>query len=290
MKLLLNLLKRRDIWRRLLLERATEPLHLNLLSVLVAVFGTTRAKILFDLLIRQQHAYGLLNAAESARVAGLREVTVVEMGVGSGVGLLNICEIARRITRVTGIRFRVVGFDTGAGMPPPRDYRDHPELYQEGWFPLRTEDVRKQLPDFAEIVLGNVATTVPNFAANLSPSAPLAFATLDVDYYSSSVDALKLFLGPAEGYLPVLPVYVDDVALETHNPACGEQLAIREFNETQKHRAIWFDAFLVHRRVFKHAEWLSHMYNLHVFDHPRRSTLNRNETVVVVNNPYLVKG
>jgi hypothetical protein len=28
----------------------------------------------------------------------------------------------------------VVGFDSGVGMPPPLDYRDHPDLYQQGTF------------------------------------------------------------------------------------------------------------------------------------------------------------
>ena len=28
------------------------------------------------------------------------------------------------------------GLDTGEGMPPPRDHRDHPELYGQGWYPM----------------------------------------------------------------------------------------------------------------------------------------------------------
>ena len=66
MGLLVSLLKRRDIIERIVIERLTEPLHLNVFSALVAVFGSTRAKIKFDLLVRQQHAFGLLHAADAA--------------------------------------------------------------------------------------------------------------------------------------------------------------------------------------------------------------------------------
>src|SRR6266542_2188455 len=116
---------RPHILKRILVERLTEPLHLNILS-LAAAFGSYRAKISFDLIVRQQHAYGLLRAVDDARSRGLAAVTVVELGVGSGAGLLNICEIATRLTAETGIAFEIYGFDTGRGMPPPRDHRDHP--------------------------------------------------------------------------------------------------------------------------------------------------------------------
>ncbi len=238
MRLLLSLLKRRDIWHRLLIERFTEPLHLNALSVLIALFGTTRAKILFDTLVRQQHAYGILAAADEARKRNLPGVTVVELGVGSGTGLLNLSELSSRVARATGVRINVAGFDTGQGMPEPRDFRDHPELYQEGWFPMDTERLSARLPSFARWILGDVRETIRQFVAELQPSAPLGFATLDVDYYSSATEAMELFLGNADRYLPVVPVYVDDISLWTHNPACGELLAIREFNERHTHRVI----------------------------------------------------
>ena len=67
MGLLSSLLIRKNIIRRIVVERLTEPLHLNLLSLPISLFGSTRAKIAFDLLVRQQHAYGLLDAADAAR-------------------------------------------------------------------------------------------------------------------------------------------------------------------------------------------------------------------------------
>ena len=287
MNYFLDLIKRKDILQRIMIERLTEPLHLNLISIFVALFGSTRLKVLFDLMLRQQHAYGLLVAADEARKRNLRSITVVELGVGSGTGLMNLCDLAVKITKSTGIEFKIFGFDTGVGMPPPEDYRDHPELYKEGWFPMDQEKLTAKLPPFCKLIVGNLKDTLKEFVENLSPDSPLGFATLDVDYYSSSVQALGLFKGKAISYLPVITVYVDDMMYPAHNPYCGEQLAIQEFNQNNTLRKITPDPFLPHRRVFKHAEWLTHIYNVQVLDHPERTFTGSSSEKVVVANPYL---
>src|SRR4051812_49228301 len=46
---LLSKLRKPRVWRRLLLERASEPLHLNFASMLVLAFGSFRAKVDWDL-------------------------------------------------------------------------------------------------------------------------------------------------------------------------------------------------------------------------------------------------
>ena len=119
------------IWQRIFTERLTEPLHLNAISAGVALAGTFRAKVAWDLVLRQYNAFALLRAADYCQRLGLRSCTAVEFGVASGAGLINMCEVARRVTDATGVRFEIVGFDSGEGMPPPRDYRDHPEYYRE---------------------------------------------------------------------------------------------------------------------------------------------------------------
>src|SRR5688572_7238980 len=112
--------------RQLFYERLTEPLHLNVLAFFVMLFGSLRQKINFDVVLRPQHAYGLLEAAEIAKETGIKTVSVVEFGVAAGSGLLNIAHIAQRVQKATGINFKIYGFDTGEGMPPARDFRDHP--------------------------------------------------------------------------------------------------------------------------------------------------------------------
>jgi len=287
MNYVINLVKRRDILKRIFIERLTEPLHLNFAALFVALFGSARSKAAFDLLLRQQHAYGLFQAADEAKERNLSAVTVVELGVGSGTGLMNLCELAAKITCVTKIEFRIFGFDTGAGMPPPQDHRDHPELYKEGWFPMDREKLEAKLPPNCKLILGDLKDTLKSFTENLTADAPLGFATLDVDYYSSSVQALRLFEGKSTGYLPVVTVYVDDMMYPEHNPFCGELLAIQEFNQSHNLRKITPDTFLPHRRIFKHAEWLPHMYNAQILDHPERASTRASADKVVVPNPYL---
>jgi hypothetical protein len=92
-----------DIWQRILYERVTESIHLNLFSILVSLFGSYRAKIDFDLILRQHNAYGILRAADEARKLGLQSVTLIEFGVAAGAGLINMCKIAEKVSSITGI-------------------------------------------------------------------------------------------------------------------------------------------------------------------------------------------
>ncbi|UJS05653.1 hypothetical protein [Cylindrospermopsis raciborskii] len=90
-------LKHSYIWKRILYERVTEPINLNLFSILVSLFGSCRAKIDFDLILRQHNAYGILRAAE-ARKLSLQSVTLIEFGVAAGAGLINMCKIAEKVS------------------------------------------------------------------------------------------------------------------------------------------------------------------------------------------------
>jgi hypothetical protein len=284
---LLKKLREPRIWKRIFNERLTEPLHLNALSALVAVFGTFRQRVAFDLIIRQYYAFAILKAADLARAAGLGRLTIVEFGVGPGAGLMNMCLISEKVSSVTGVDIKVFGFDTGAGMPPPRDYRDHPDMYQAGEFPLDVERLRRKLPPNGQLVLGNVSDTVPRFLAeHVTDDRPIGFVDLDVDYYSSSVDALKLLQGDARCYLPVTLLYVDDIHHDGHNPFAGELLAIREFNERSPFRKICRPEFLENQRVFRRAAWLKHIFYLHVMDHPTRSVVAKRARRTLT-NPYL---
>jgi hypothetical protein len=106
-----------NVWARRLADRISEPLHLNLLALLVAPFGSYTTKVALDLVPRRHYAYGMLHAAEQAKRNGLSCITVIEFGVSFGGGILNLCEIARRLTSVTGVNFEIFGFDTGVGLP-----------------------------------------------------------------------------------------------------------------------------------------------------------------------------
>ena len=273
---------------RVLYERFPEPLHLNILSIFVALFGSYKMRIACDLVVRQQYAFSLLKTAELAMAQGLKSVTVIEFGVAAGAGLVNICEISRKITQLTGIDFEIFGFDSGKGMPPPRDHRDHPEIFSEGSYPLIDRSaLMRALPDNAKLILGDIQETLPPFIDGLSASSPVGFAVIDVDYYWSAKECLKVFLGGADNYLPWTLVYLDDIGFESANPSAGELLAVREFNEENEMRQIHLFEGLRHKRLFKHTSWFDQVYLLHVLDHGRRNISGAPKEVKVLTNLYL---
>jgi hypothetical protein len=273
---------------RVLYERLPEPLHLNLLSIFVALFGNYKMKIAFDLVVRQQYAFSLLKTAELAMVRGLKSVTVIEFGVAAGAGLVNICNISRNITKLTGVEFNIVGFDSGQGMPPPRDHRDHPEIFSEGSYPLIDRSALMQaLPKNAKLILGDIQETLPPFIAGLSAISPVGFVVIDVDYYWSAKECLNVFLGAPDNYLPWTLVYLDDIGFESANPWAGELLAVQEFNEENEMRKIHSFEGLRHKRLFKHTSWIDQVYLLHVLDHARRSVSGASREIKVLTNLYL---
>jgi hypothetical protein len=229
----------------------------------------------------------MLKCADNAKSLGIRRVSVIEFGVAAGAGLMNMCAIGKRVTDATGVVFDIYGFDTGAGMPAPRSYMDHPELYQAGDFPMDVGSLQKRLPQNARLIIGPLSETVPAFLTSLNAISPIGFIVIDVDYYYSTKDALEVLSGAANAYLPRVLIYLDDVEDESHNRFSGELAAIHEFNDDNETRKIDRNTFLRGYRVFKNARWIDHMFTLHVFDHPTRSTLLQQRDRVVLTNPYV---
>jgi hypothetical protein len=284
---ILRRLFQRERLRQLATDRLTEPLHLNMVAAAVALFGSFRAKVAFDLIGRRQYAYPMLHAADKAREQGLRRLSAIEFGVAKGAGLINMCKIAISVEKATGVAFDVYGFDSGAGMPAPIDYRDHPEEFQEGDFPMDHARLAAALPSFAHLVLGDVAETVPVFLDGLSPAAPLCFVALDMDYYSSARRALEVFKSAPEKYLPGVTLYLDDIEFETANPWCGELLALDEFNRENASRKIAPCVMLRARRLLKNARWIDHMFTVHILDHPARRPERTRRPAMYIENEYL---
>jgi hypothetical protein len=243
----------------------------------VASKGAFRQRVQFDLVERPQHAFGLLAAADIASFTGLDEFVALEFGVAEGAGLRNLAEVAAMVAAETGVRVDVVGFDSGQGLPAPLDYRDHPEIWVEGDFPMPDADaLRAALPADVELVLGPVATTLPQFLSTLAK--PIGFASFDLDLYSSTRDALTVFDVECDRLLPVVVSYFDDVlggirriGSLFRTKAAGQLRAIEEFNTRQSRRRIDPIWVLRHRRPLDREAWIERMYGLHVLDHPIRN-------------------
>jgi hypothetical protein len=172
-------------------------------------------------------------------------------------------------------------------MPPAIDYRDHPEGFQHGDFPMSDRhNLIEALPPFAELVIGDIRDTLPPFLERLSPDAPIGFVALDVDYYSSSKLAMPIFAAEPEKYLPMPLLYLDDIVIEMANPWCGELLAVNEFNTQSTLRKAAPLAMLRTRRLFKNALWIDQIYGVHIFDHAARRPAET-RPIRVMGNEYL---
>lgn len=218
--------------------------------------------------VRPNYTWCVLHAASVASRTGVPEISVLEFGVAGGNGLIALEAVAGEAERALGVGVRVHGFDTGEGLPPPRDHRDAPFLMEPGDFPMDQEALRERL-DRAELSLGDVADTVPDFLD--SSPAPVGFISFDLDYYSSTRDALRLLDGEPGSFLPRVLCYFDDIHFYPWGDSIGARLAIREFNEERTSRKL--DAIHGMRFLFgpeqREERWLEALYLAHLFDHPR---------------------
>ncbi len=230
-----------------------DPAHIILARLLVRLFGSFRAKSYFNVLPRGAYAYGLLRASELAGLLGINRFTAAEFGVASGRGLEYLCGYRDQVQRLTGMTIDLMGFDTGIGMPASTLWEDHPEMWQQGDY-AATIDLKKKFENRATIFLGDLArTAAPN------PPAPILFASIDVDSYSSSRAVLEYMLKHAGQFCSV---YFDDIEFSTASDYRGQLLAINEFNTRRPEHHGFFtpDRMLPAGRLIRYAVWYKHMY------------------------------
>jgi hypothetical protein len=227
-------------------------------------------RVALDLYPRPNYAYGIYRAATQARALGIPAISAVELGVGRGEGLLAMEAVAQDVEAHTGVRIGTFGFDLGEGLPAPSDYRDLPYLYAPGYYRMDVPALKARLRR-SELMLGDVVDTVPAFLA--AKPAPLGFVAFDLDFYSSTTLALKLFEAELERYLPRVLCYFDDIANEQalQTRFTGELLAVREFNAQHSHIKIDRITGFEYSRAIRDV-WNIKMYVGHFFDHPSYNT------------------
>lgn len=237
-----------------------------------------RVKEKHGLVNRPAYAYGMLRAADLASYFGKREVTICEFGVAQGAGLLNMIELAQEITQETGVKFRIYGFDTGEGLTEIVGYKDHPEIWSQGDYPMFNKaELINKIQGRAELIIGDIQHTIDDFVSTqLDADAPLGFVSVDVDIYTPSKHALKCLQARPELYVPAVSVYLDDVSTFFSNRWCGELAAVDEFNVENALRKIDVDRTLPGSRTDRGSIWHNRMYVCHVLDHDARTRVDAN--------------
>jgi hypothetical protein len=143
---------------------------------------------------------------------------VIEFGVAGGSGLLSLEFHAEQISKELGIEIEVYGFDTAEGLPSSIDWRDLPYCWKKGFYRMDFEKLHKRLR-FAKLVIGDVMDTAEWFFKDYHP-APVAAVLHDLDYYSSTAAALRIFNADDTFLLPRVFNYFDDI-IGSNIELCG---------------------------------------------------------------------
>jgi len=223
---------------------------------------------------RPHYGYCVYHAAQLAKRLGMDRISVIEFGVATGNGLLNLEWHAENVQRTLGVTVDVYGFDTGGGLPEPADYRDMPYHFQKGFFRMDVEALRARL-ERATLVLGDVRETAATFFERYRP-APIGAVMHDFDFYSSTVPALAMFDAAPEYWLPRVFCYFDDTIgapvplngtpVELYNDYTGQRLAIHDFNAAHEHIKLSPAYHLISRKVAE--SWFHQIWTAHLFRHP----------------------
>ena len=144
----------------------------------------------------------------------------------------------------------------------------NPEIFQKGDYPMQDfTRLQLELDGRAKLVIGDIRS-IKSLDQVFDGARPLAFASVDVDLYSSAKAVLKLIADLDFAFLlPTVGLHFDDVWSDWGlNRFAGELLAIEEMNEEYEFRKIDRDRYV----DFWHggfSPWHVSMHTLHVFDH-----------------------
>jgi hypothetical protein len=217
---------------------------------------------------RPHYGYCVFQAAKLAMLLNYPRVSVIEFGCGGGNGLISLEMHILEVMKIFPVDIDLYGFDGGSGLPNPKDYRDAPHYFKGGLYRMDRASLEEKLKR-AKLVIGNVKDTCTTFFEKYNP-APIACVFHDLDYYSSTVDALGLFNADSSYFLPRVFMYFDDIFgddLWLCNDYTGERLAIAEFNQTHRLKKICPQYSLPLQ--YPDTWWPPHVCVYHDFEHPR---------------------
>jgi hypothetical protein len=231
-------------------------------------FFSAKHKIHWGVVPRPHYAYCLYQAARLAKLLRIPRISALEFGVAGGNGLVVLEQHARWIERDLGVQLEIYGFDSGEGLPEPEDYRDVPYAWKAGFFKMDRPALEQRL-EVSRLVIGNVRETGQTFFDRYNP-APVGCVLHDLDFYSSTRDALKVLEAEPKHYLPRVFHYFDDIIgsdLVLQNEYVGQRRAIKEFNESHSDRKITNCYQFYHRK--KRKKWHQQIFIFHDFAHPQ---------------------
>ena len=231
---------------------------------------------------RPMYVWGVVWGGYLARALGIKRISVMELGVAGGNGLVVLEAIAEKVAKHFGVEIDVYGFDSGMGYPKPIDYRDTPNLFQERGYPMDVGKLRKRLRT-ANLRLGPIESTIESFVQSM-PS-PVAFVAFDMSLYSSTIKAMALFEAAEKMLLPRIQCYFGSTTGHTYSDFNGDRAAIHEFNENHSTRKI-SPCYGLDVSLPNSSSWAGRMFLAHIFDH---TLYNADDGLIKIrDNPLVV--
>jgi hypothetical protein len=231
--------------------------------------GSFETRLRASAVNRPHYAWCLYYAALQAKGLGYRAITVVELGVAGGNGLICLCDLRDEVKKALGIDIVIVGFDAGSGLPESTDPRDVLYFWPAGSFTMNRGALEARIAGRAELVIGDISKTAQTW--NPSPGAPLGAILFDLDLYSSTTGAMTLLT--KQNVLPRIWCYFDDISGGPENAftdSVGEREAIKQFNLLPERRSL--RDHLSPAYSFKYAipeSWHQQIYLYHRMSHPQ---------------------
>jgi hypothetical protein len=261
--------------RKTIIDELLLPIPLRLLFIKTFLRLNPWSKFSYrekwDAFERPWYAYGLYNAAIQALNLGINEISVIEFGVARGDGLFNLEKLVNLIQNEIDIKIKIYGFDSGKGLPMPLNQKDQLYFWSQGDFSMDHSEISKLL-DISTLVLGPISQTIQTFGENYSPP-PIGFLIFDLDFYSSTMDAFKLFelLSP-DKFLPRVECYMDDVSstgLLAASISGGVLAAINDFNESSTSDVKLLRKIDIGRSRILPGSWHNTYWVAHFFSHKK---------------------
>jgi hypothetical protein len=171
----------------------------------------------------------ILESAIEAKKIGYKKISILELGVAGGNGLIALEKYKKKVEKFTNIKINIFGFDTGEGLPKTQNKFDLPYYWSEGDFKIDKEKIEKKIK--SKIYYGDIKDTFEKFIESKPEIISAIF--LDMDYYTSTKNFLDLISRYKDSFAPRVYFYFDDIFSTNHhiNEHNGELLAIKEFNE-----------------------------------------------------------
>ena len=228
-----------------------KPLRVALLGYLSLKFKT----------FKPHYESILYEACLEAKKLGINQVSVIELGVAGGAGIVSLEKYKKKIEKVLDINIKIYGFDMGSGLPKIEVDEDLPFLWRKGLYNIDKAALEKKVN--SKIFYGDVKNTVDDFVKINKNNICCIF--FDLDLYTSTINFLNQIPKIKDHLLPRVLCYFDDVYIFENyiNQFNGVFKAIDEFNKNFSEFKLGYS--VDHFKNFKFPLARTSIYTLHSF-------------------------